>query len=177
MPINVAKKSFIRWIIRFLFRPCYLERERKRIRRWKGKKGREREREEEKQRRGGKKNRRVNCFPAANGRQLKLKILDYLHRAFTHVPTHVERETNVTRRSTWSRDNGFESKIPKSVYIYISGRGRWASKIAGFEWRQGVRAREVGGGRVGYGTSGRLSQFPDFNIDGCRERARALSNV
>lgn len=61
----------------------------------------EREREEEeKQRRGGKKNRRVNCFPAANGRQLKLKILDYLHRAFTHVPTHVERETNVTRRST-----------------------------------------------------------------------------
>ena len=71
------------------------------VKRKKEKKEREREREEEeKQRRGGKKNRRVNCFPAANGRQLKLKILDYLHRAFTHVPTHVERETNVTRRST-----------------------------------------------------------------------------
>ena len=66
----------------------------------KRKKGEREREEEEKQRRGGKKNRRVNCFPAANGRQLKLKILDYLHRAFTHVPTHVERETNVTRRST-----------------------------------------------------------------------------
>lgn len=53
----------------------------------KGKKRRKSE-EEEKQRRGGKKNRRVNCFPAASGRQLKLKILDYLHRAFTHAYIH-----------------------------------------------------------------------------------------
>lgn len=33
------------------------------------------------------------------------------------------------------------------------------------------------GGRVGYGTSGRLSQFPDFNIDGCRESARVIQCV
>lgn len=72
----------------FPFRPCYFEKQRtaeeKKDTGEKEKRGRKRE-EEEKQRRGGKKNRRVNCFPAANGRQLKLKILDYLHRAFTHT--------------------------------------------------------------------------------------------
>lgn len=98
MPINVARKSAIIHRLMnypFFFRStCYLGRDGagEEGYRWKGKKGRKREEEEEeKQRRGGKKNRRVNCFPAANGRQLKLKILDYLHRAFTHAYTRGTR--------------------------------------------------------------------------------------
>lgn len=126
-------------------------------------------------RRGGKKNRRVNCFPAANGRQLKLKILDYLHRAFTYAYTrrNEKQMLRVDRVDLVTTDSS-----QKSRNQYIRERARWASKIVGFQRRQGVRlGQRRWGGRVGYGTSGRLSQFPDFNIDGCRESARVIQCV
>lgn len=162
------------------FRPCYFEKDgtgEKKIQ-VKKKKGKKEEKERgggKTGRRGGKKNRRVNCFPAANGRQLKLKILDYLHRAFTYAYTrrNEKQMLRVDRVDLVTTDSS-----QKSRNQYIRERARWASKIVGFQRRQGVRlGQRRWGGRVGYGTSGRLSQFPDFNIDGCRESARVIQCV
>lgn len=148
-----------------------------------GKKNKRRWKEQEQKNRAEEERKTgANCFNVANGRQSKLKILDYLHCARSRVPVHAVYNSQAAPCRHGEKQmfrvgrldlvtTEFRVKNPRNQWksVYERRRAKRRKIVRGFAERQGLGQGEKWMG-VGYGTSGRLSQFPDFNIDGCRAR-------
>lgn len=98
----------------------------------------------------------ANCFNVANGRQSKLKILDYLHCALSRVPVHTVYNSQAAPRRHAEEQmfrvgrldlvtTEFRVKNPRNQWKSVYESGRSVEKSCGVSQRGRGWAREKSG--------------------------------